>query len=108
MKILKTGLPHKLYNTCTDHCPPVQLNLLSMQPVLGVWAAMKLPCSVSGQFLMVMYIYSSLRMLIINFPHFYLCRNGELEIVKYLIEVQGFSAGCTDNSGRTPLHLSCK
>ena len=48
-----------------------------------------------------------LRVLIINFPHFYPCRNGTLEIVKCLIEVQRCSAGCTDDSGQTPLHLAC-
>ena len=31
-----------------------------------------------------------------------------LETMKYLIGVQGCSAGCTDNSGRTPLHLACE
>ena len=40
--------------------------------------------------------------------HFYPCRSGKLEIVKYLIRVQRCSAGCTDNSGLTPLHLACK
>ena len=34
-------------------------------------------------------------------------REGRLEVVKYLIEVQGCSAGCTDNRGQTPLHHAC-
>jgi ankyrin repeat protein len=43
-----------------------------------------------------------------NFPYFYTCRWGELEIVKYLVEVQGCSAVCTDNRGVTPLHMACE
>ena len=34
-------------------------------------------------------------------------RWGRLEVVKYLIEAQGCSAGCTDKKGRTPLHRAC-
>ena len=39
-------------------------------------------------------------------PH--IARFGELELVKYLIEVQGCSTGCTDYDGQTPLHLACQ
>ena len=39
-------------------------------------------------------------------PH--IVRWSHLEVVKYLIEVQECSAGCTDNSGQTPLHLACR
>ena len=35
-------------------------------------------------------------------------RYGKLSIVKYLIEVRGCSAGCTDDSGLTLLHLACR
>ena len=35
-------------------------------------------------------------------------RCGHLEVVKYLIEVQGCSTGCTDGDGKTPLHLACR
>ena len=34
-------------------------------------------------------------------------RLGQLTVVQYLIEVQGCSAGCTDNNGQTPLHHAC-
>ena len=34
-------------------------------------------------------------------------RWGKLVVVKYLIEVQGCSTECTDNSGQTPLYLAC-
>ena len=37
----------------------------------------------------------------------HIVRDGRLELVKYLIEVQGCSAGCTDDFGQTPLHLAC-
>ena len=40
----------------------------------------------------------------IHFTH--MSRYGKLNIAKYLIE-RGCSAGCTDNSGRTPLHEAC-
>ena len=48
---------------------------------------------------------------LIFFPlayYLYTVRFDRLEIVKYLIEVQGCSAGCTDNSGQNPLHLACR
>ena len=35
-------------------------------------------------------------------------RRGELEMVKYLIEEQRCSVGCTDNQGRTVLHHACQ
>ena len=43
------------------------------------------------------------------FPPHINVRSGELEVVtvKYLMEVQGCSARCTDNSGQTPLHCTC-
>ena len=34
-------------------------------------------------------------------------RFGRLEVVKYLIEVQGCYIECTDDNGQTPLHLAC-
>ena len=37
----------------------------------------------------------------------HIVRAGHLEVVKYLIEVQGCSAECTDVFGRTPLRLAC-
>ena len=39
--------------------------------------------------------------------HTHTVRWGKLELVKYLIEVQRCFAGCTDNIGKTPLHLVC-
>ena len=41
------------------------------------------------------------------YPFSYIVRNGRLEVLKYLIEVQGCSAGCTTDSGWTPLCLAC-
>ena len=35
-------------------------------------------------------------------------RYGKLEVVKYLIEVQGCSTDCTDIDGSTPLHYACR
>ena len=61
---------------------------------------MKLHCLFSGKmYTCINFVTDSA-----NYP----CRGGELEIVKYLIEVQGCSAGCTDNRGQTPLHLACQ
>ena len=37
----------------------------------------------------------------------YIVRCGHLEVVKYLVEVQGVSAGCTDHWKLTPLHRAC-
>ena len=42
------------------------------------------------------------------YPFSHIVRYGHLEVMKYLIEVQGCSAGCTDNGGRTPLHYACQ
>ena len=68
--------------------------------LLGFW-----PISCS-----YVYMYSSLKVHAneLIFIQFYPCRGGVLEIVKYLVEVQRCSARCTDNSGRTPLHLACE
>ena len=66
--------------------------------LLGFWPI--------NDYVHIMFVIDSTHKLI--FPQFCPCRNGKLEIVKYLIEVQGCSAGCTDNSGRTPLHLACE
>jgi ankyrin repeat protein len=48
-------------------------------------------------------------MLSMTYVHFppYIVRFGHLEVMKYLIEVQGCSIGYTDSLGRTPLHLAC-
>ena len=67
--------------------------------LLGFWP-------ISNGYYIHLFIIESANKII--FPHFYPCRGGELEIVKYLMEVQGCSAGYTDNSGQTPLHLACK
>ena len=67
-----------LYSTCTDHEACIACFLAKCTHVFVTDSA--------------------------NYP----CRGGELEIVKYLIEVQGCSAGCTDNRGQTPLHLACQ
>ena len=40
-------------------------------------------------------------------PQTHIVRCRRIEVAKYLIEVHGCSAGCTDNSGQTPLHLAC-
>ena len=40
-----------------------------------------------------------------SFSHIIRC--GHLEVVKYLIEVQGCSAGCTNFLEQTPLHDAC-
>ena len=37
----------------------------------------------------------------------HIVRYGHLEVVKYLIEIQGCSTGCTSDTGRTPLHYAC-
>ena len=34
-------------------------------------------------------------------------RSGRLETIKYLIEEQGCSTGCTNSLGWTPLHVAC-
>ena len=46
---------------------------------------------------MILFVYSS-----------HIVRYGKLEVVKYLIEVEGCSTGCTDESGQTPLHRACR
>ena len=43
-----------------------------------------------------------------SFLSVHIVRADRLEVVKYLIEVQGCSAGCTDNRGQTPLHHACR
>ena len=60
---------------------------------------MKLHCLFSGKMYTCTHVFVTDSA---NYP----CRYGKLEIVKYLIEVQGCSAGCTDNSGQTPLHYA--
>ena len=42
-----------------------------------------------------------------SFLSIHIVRSGHLEVVKYLIEIQRCSAGCTDNDGKTPLHHAC-
>ena len=38
----------------------------------------------------------------------HIVRHGRLEVVKYLIEVQDCSTGCTDYWKRIPLHYACR
>ena len=56
---------------------------------------------------MMTYMCSIIIVCIMDYPFSHIARWGHLEVVKYLIEVQGCSAGCTDNFGRTPLHRAC-
>ena len=41
-------------------------------------------------------------------PFLHIFRLGKLQVVKYLIEVQGCSAECTDIFGKTLLHQACR
>ena len=36
------------------------------------------------------------------------CRNGHVDIVKYLVSEQGCSGACQNKNGNTPLHMTCK
>jgi len=38
---------------------------------------------------------------------FFSCREGHLDLVKYLVEIGRCDAGITSDSGYTPLHLAC-
>ena len=36
------------------------------------------------------------------------CRDGQLEVVKFLIEVAKCDPQCVDHEGKTPLHDACR
>ena len=56
---------------------------------------------------MMTYMCSIFIVWIMDYPFSHIVRSGCLELVKYLIEVQGCSAGCTEDDGETPLHYAC-
>ena len=51
--------------------------------------------------LIVLYVHDCVSMALI-------VRDGQLEVVKYLIEAQGCSTDCTNKLGMTPLHFACR
>ena len=50
-------------------------------------------------------VAGSAYIMLYSFSH--IVRSGHLEVVKYLIEVRGCSAGCTNCWGQTPLYHAC-